>query len=338
MNVYNIIWADDECDTLCRDNAVVKCFDKYGIEILDACHTSEELRSSLTTFSDSVDAVVVDGNFSRNEVDYLESDDISGLIHTMSLIELFNIKRDIPFFLYTGRKNLLMQICKNGELTYFIKNDRIIQKGDVDGLASRIVSIVEKISSPEHHVIKRFLPLLNEAKELSPEIEEKLRSFLLEEEKDDSCKKASDQFTYLRQILEKIVELCKNDGIIPYENEKLNDIKYFVGRKGHNNGTKPKEGVWPPVIASYIESMIDILQDGSHKVRDLRLHVSDYVIENNTPFLFRSCLYQIMELIRWLKATQEKIIKGELHKPLYLINTVQYEKFVKNSKRIASSV
>ena len=84
--------------------------------------------------------------------------------------------------------------------------------------------------------------------------------------------------------------------------------------------------------------MIDILQDGSHKVRDLRLHVSDYVIENNTPFLFRSCLYQIMELIRWLKATQEKIIKGELHKPLYLINTVQYEKFVKNSKRIASSV
>ena len=225
MNVYNIIWADDECDTLCRDNAVVKCFDNYGIEILDACHTSEELRSSLTTFSDSVDAVVVDGNFSRNEVDYLESDDISGLIHTMSLIELFNIKRDIPFFLYTGRKNLLMQICKNGELTSFIKNDRIIQKGDVDGLASRIVSIVEKISSPEHHVIKRFLPLLNEAKELSPEIEEKLRSFLLEEEKDDSCKKASDQFTYLRQILEKIVELCKNDGIIPYENEKLNDIK-----------------------------------------------------------------------------------------------------------------
>ena len=213
-----------------------------------------------------------------------------------------------------------------------------IQKGDVDGLASRIVSIVEKISSPEHHVIKRFLPLLNEAKELSPEIEEKLRSFLLEEEKDDSCKKASDQFTYLRQILEKIVELCKNDGIIPYENEKLNDIKYFVGRKGHNNGTKPKEGVWPPVIASYIESMIDILQDGSHKVRDLRLHVSDYVIENNTPFLFRSCLYQIMELIRWLKATQEKIIKGELHKPLYVIHTAQCEKVVKNSKRIASSV
>ena len=77
MNMYNIIWADDECDTLCRDSAVIKFFDKYGIEILDSCHTSEELRRSLTIFSDSVDAVVVDGNFSRNYVDYLESDDIS---------------------------------------------------------------------------------------------------------------------------------------------------------------------------------------------------------------------------------------------------------------------
>lgn len=338
MNVYNIIWADDECDTLCRDYSVVKCFDKYGIEILDSCHTSEELRRSLTTFGDSVDAVVVDGNFSREIVDYLESDDISGLIHTMSLIELFNIKRDIPFFLYTGRKNLLMQICKNGELTYFIKNDRIIQKGEVESLAKRIVSIVEKISSPEHHVVKRFLPLLNEARELSPEIAERLRQFLLEEEKDDSCKKAVDQFTVLRQILELIVEQCKEDGIIPYENESLNDIKYFVGNGGHKNGTKPKEGVWPPVISSYIWSMTDILQDGSHKVRNLNLHVSDYVVENNSPLLFRSCLYQIMELIRWLKATQRKIVNGELHKPLYTIDNIKYERYLKNPKRITGSV
>ena len=97
MNVYNIIWADDECDTLCNDSMVRKFFDKYGIEILDTCHTSEELRSSLAMLSDSVDAVVVDGNFSRKEVDYLESDDISGLIHTVSLIEQY--KKRHPFLL-----------------------------------------------------------------------------------------------------------------------------------------------------------------------------------------------------------------------------------------------
>ena len=338
MNVYNIIWADDECDTLCRDIAVVKLFDKFGIEVIDSCHTSEELRRSFTTFSDRVDAVIVDGNFSRDDVEYLESDDISGLIHTISLIELFNVKRDIPFFLYTGRKNMLMQICKNGELTYFIKNDRIFQKGEIERLASCIVSVVDKISSPEHHVIKRFFPLLKEAREISTSLEEELRMFLLAEEKDNRCDQAVDQFTHLRKMLEIIIDRCKENDIIPSMNTQLNDIKYFVGKGGHNNGSKPKEGVWPPVISSYIWSMIDILQDGSHKVKDLNLHVSDYVVENNTPFLFRSCLYQIMELIRWYKDTEKKMLERKLIPPLYTIDREKKYQSNKNSQRITSSM
>ena len=338
MNSYNIIWADDECDTLCRDNAVVKLFDKYGIEIIDSCHTSEELRRSFTTFSDRVDAVIVDGNFSRDDVEYLESDDISGLVHTMSLIELFNIKRDIPFFLYTGKKNMLMQICKNGELTYFIKNDRIFQKGEIERLASNIVSVVDKISSPEHHVIMRFLPLLKEAREISTALEDELRIFLLAEEKDNRCDQAIDQFTHLRKMLEIIIDLCKDNEIIPRTNTQLSDIKYFVGKGGHNNGSKPKEGVWPPVISSYIWSMTDILQDGSHHVKDLNLHVSEYVVEKKTPFLFRSCLYQIMELIRWYKETEKKMIDRKLIPPLYTFDQEKEKKIQANkkSKRITN--
>ena len=337
MNVYNIIWADDECDTLCSDYAVVKLFDRYGIEVIDSCHTSEELRRSLTTFSDSVDAVVVDGNFSRDDVEYLESDDISGLVHTMSLIELFNIKRDIPFFLYTGRKNLLMQICKNGELTYFNKNDRIIQKGDIESLASRIASAVDKISSPEHHVIKRFLPLLKEAREISPKMEDELRMFLLAEEKDTRCDKAVDQFTHLRKMLEIIVDLCKDYEIIPRTNTQLNDTKYFLSKNGHANGSKPKENVWPAAIVSYIWSMTDILQDGSHNIKDLNLHVSEYVFESSSPYLFRSCLYQVMELIRWYKETEKKMIDGKLIPPLYTIDQEKEKKFQanKNSPTLA---
>lgn len=341
MNVYNIIWADDECDTLCNDSMVRKFFDKYGIEILDTCHTSEELRCSLAMLSDSVDAVVVDGNFSRTDVDYLESDDISGLIHTVSLIEIYNIKRDIPFFLFTGKRNMLMQICKNGELTYFIKNDRIIQKGDVESLASRIVSSVDKVMSPEHHVTKRFSALLKEAKELKPSLGDELRKFLIAEERDDRCDQAIDQFTQLRKILEIIVDECKEYEIIPRVNSNLSDIKYFLSKEGHNNGTKPKDRVWPPAISSYIWSMTDILQDGSHNVKDLNLNVSDYVVENKSPFLFRSCLYQIMELIRWLIKTRDKIIDGSLRTPLYTIGPPKIEKSRdknKKPKRFTSSM
>ena len=111
VNTYNIIWADDECATLKKDENIRELLDEMGIEVLDYVPTSEKLRKSLDEYKDKVDAVVIDGNFSREDVPYLEGDDISGLIHSLSLIEVYNIKRDIPFFLYTGKKQMLQEIC-----------------------------------------------------------------------------------------------------------------------------------------------------------------------------------------------------------------------------------
>ena len=78
--------------------------------------------------------------------------------------------------------------------------------------------------------------------------------------------------------------------------------------------------------------MTDILQDGSHNVKDLNLNVSDYVVENKSPFLFRSCLYQIMELIRWLIKTRDKIIDGSLRTPLYTIDRIKMDKSKETEK------
>lgn len=100
VNIYNVIWADDECATLKQDELIRKVFNEKRIEVLEYVPTSTALRNALETYKDEVDAVVVDGNFSKEDVDYLESDDISGLIHTVSFLELYNTKRDIPFFLY----------------------------------------------------------------------------------------------------------------------------------------------------------------------------------------------------------------------------------------------
>ena len=134
VNTYNIIWADDECATLKKDENIRELLDEMGIEVLDYVPTSEKLRKSLDEYKDKVDAVVIDGNFSREDVPYLEGDDISGLIHSLSLIEVYNIKRDIPFFLYTGKKQMLQEICSNGELNYFNKKKSLIIKNSKRGI------------------------------------------------------------------------------------------------------------------------------------------------------------------------------------------------------------
>ena len=109
VNIYNVIWADDECATLKQDELIRKVFNEKRIEVLEYVPTSTALRNALETYKDEVDAVVVDGNFSKEDVDYLESDDISGLIHTVSFWNSI-IRKGIYLFFYIQQERFYCRI------------------------------------------------------------------------------------------------------------------------------------------------------------------------------------------------------------------------------------
>ncbi len=321
-NVYNVIWADDECDTLKKDMVIRKLFDDKHIEVLKYVPTSEALKDAIECYKDKIDAIIVDGNFSRSEVEYVESNDISGLIHTLSFIELFNVKRDIPFFLYTARKILLQEICKNGEIDYFVKTERLVQKGNIVKLAEKIIKDVDHIHSIEFMVKKKYQSLLNIAEDVDKQCSENLHQFLLDEARDRNFDKSIDLFNNLRDILEKVQDLCKANDIIPKEVISLNEFKYFWGIKGllvkgQNLTIKPKDNIMPKPIAYTLGQLIDITQDGSHKRQDLNLHVSEYATEAKSPFVFRACLYLVMDILRWYREINDKLMNGELRPPFY---------------------
>lgn len=322
VNVYNVIWADDECSTLKKDSSIRKLFDDKNIEVLSYVSTSEELKDAIERYKDRIDAVIVDGNFPKEKVEYVEPTDISGLIHTLSFIELFNSKRDIPFFLYTGRKVMLQEICKNGELDYFVNNNRIIQKGNIIELTEKIIKDIDHIHSVEFMVKKKYQAIIDITKNLDEQCGENIHQFLLDEARDKNFDRAIDLFGKLREILERIQDSCASNEIIPKEVKSLNDFKFFLGKKGFiikgsNKCFKPKEGIMPLTICHTIGQLIDITQDGSHKRQDLNLHVAEYVSETKSPFLFRTCLYLVLDILRWYKETDDKLIDGTLRPPLY---------------------
>lgn len=330
--VYSVIWADDEWATLKKDKEIRELFDKNLIEVLDYIPTSEKLKDALEKYKDRVDAVIVDGNFPRNDEEYVDPTDISGLIHTIALIELFNIKRDIPFFLYTGKKIFLQEICKNGELDYFTKNKRLIQKGDLPVLVNKIIKDVDHIHSVEFMVKKKYQAFLNMAKEVDEQCEEYLYQFLLDDARDMTYDKAIAMFNQLRLILERIQELCKDAQIVPQEVNSLNTFKYFYryntqkdyrgwsGLRSKSGTYKPADGVMPMAVAHSLGILIDITQDGSHKRQDLNLLVSEYVYDVKTPFLFRASLYLVMDVIRWYNTLSDGLRKGTINpNKLYVI-------------------
>ena len=47
----------------------------------------------------------------------------------------------------------------------------------------------------------------------------------------------------------------------------------------------------PKAILQTIGNLIEIAKDGSQKKVELNLHVSEYVADVHTSFLFRYCLY-----------------------------------------------
>ena len=199
VNVYNVIWADDECSTLKKDSSIRKLFDDKNIEVLSYVSTSEELKDAIERYKDRIDAVIVDGNFPKEKVEYVEPTDISGLIHTLSFIELFNSKRDIPFFLYTGRKVMLQEICKNGELDYFVNNNRIIQKGNIIELTEKIIKDIDHIHSVEFMVKKKYQAIIDITKNLDEQCGENIHQFLLDEARDKNFDRAIDLFGKLRR-------------------------------------------------------------------------------------------------------------------------------------------
>ena len=320
VNIYNIIWADDECFTLKEDENIRQLFDDKGIEVLDYVPTSEKLRIALDAYKDKVDAVVIDGNFSRDEVPFVEANDISGLVHSLSLIEIFNIRRDIPFFLYTGKKQMLQELCTNGELRYFNNNKRIFQKGQVRELTTAIIAAVEHIQSVEFRVRKRYSKILDFAKLIDDNCYDELYEYLLNDARDIEFDRTEAMFNNLRNILERIVDFCKMSDITPQDVQTLNQFKYYWGRRGLNGCPYiPKTNdLMSPTMVKSLESLIDIVQDGSHHKDNLNLFVREYVTETQTPFLFRTCLYLTLDVIRWYNEIAHNLKNGSLRLPLYV--------------------
>lgn len=325
VNIYNVIWADDECATLKQDELIRKVFNEKRIEVLEYVPTSTALRNALETYKDEVDAVVVDGNFSKEDVDYLESDDISGLIHTVSFWNSI-IRKGIYLFSIYSKKDSIAGYLQEQRARLFTTTKRLIQKGDIELLAEKIVSTVDHIHSIEFMVKKKYKALLNMAKRVNDDCSENLYQFLLNEARDVEYNRSISMFNDLRGILEQIMDLCKDNNIIPIEVSTLNAFKFYWSQYGYKNNNlvyKPNESIMPKAISHTIGNLIDVTQDGSHKRVDLNLQISEYVTEAQSPFMFRSCLYQVMDVVRWYSELITKLTEGQINgQNLYKITRI----------------
>lgn len=304
-NVYNVIWADDQIDSFRRDNNVLDIMKLQNVNLLDFAHTSSELKEKLTEWEDMVDAVITDGNFDKKKtVDIVRS--TSGMSDVLSFISDFNRKKTIPFFLYTGKRDLLKEKFTDGELDYFTKRNRVFEKGSLSKMLVRIKEEVDRINTPQFRIRNKYTREFEAAKLIdgAPENLERGLLYLYEE---DSWKDVQDYFNPARKIVERIVDSCIEMNLLPPHISLNTAQKILQGTISDYSLSVP---LMEKPLAESLRFFLSITQDGSHDANDLQLGVDQYVRQTQNVNLYLSILHIAMDLLLWHERMHNRFEKN----------------------------
>ena len=299
--VYNVIWVDDEIDTLISDMGTKRCLMSNGIYVIPA-RSAIELREIMEISYDRVDAVITDANMPKYGDKPKGEKDLSGFEDVKSCIERYNQKRDIPFYLYSGRGEYLSERYENEGLEYFEINDRIFSKGELPQLLEQLRKDVEHINSPSFRIRNKYRKELEAAKAIEGNEETLFQALLYDYSEDWG--NAQDYFNPARKVVERIFDACKRREIIPQLTE-LNSFSGFLLGKDSVFAIKENCEIMPKPLVHSLEYFLNITQDGSHGAGDLRLGVDEYVRTSKNINLFRTILYIAMDLCLWYQKVSE---------------------------------
>ncbi len=103
----------------------------------------------------------------------------------------------------------------------------------------------------------------------------------------------SEYFNSLRKVLEAIMSLLERRGYYKdVMDRSLNNLSRYIGRDRRV----------PVYVQRSFHSLVEISQNGSHL-----LEVDDDTSENKAPYLLRSCLFELFNIIIWLRDYCKKI-------------------------------
>lgn len=315
MNVYNIIWADDEIDDILDDITISELKDD-GFKVVGIAHDGHELETLLKN-QDKVDAVIVDANFNESLDDVNNERDTSGLNYARSLY-LHTLRKKIPFFLYTNRSDeLLKEIYKDNPtfLNDFPRYERWFNKSGKDerkDMFTKIKETIDEQKSDSFIIRNKYQYELNAAFLL--EEDEYVLDFLIKDY-NGKLTEIDEPYITIRRIIEKIFGHCQNMNIIPPIDD-VNGVAYYLlnGKYGikDNSGkyidTYKNIGsdIMPKPLAFSLKYIVDITQDAAHSRNNLKLDVHKYFKETKDVLMLRAAFFILMDVIKWFACTVSK--------------------------------
>jgi len=291
---YNILWIDDEHEGLSGIKGRAK---RNGINLIPF-RSSNGGMSELERNYPMFDGVLFDAKILENE------DDVKGTEDTIYVHRakerVLQLKKKFEIFILTGQAEAYE------DKTFKKAFTKVYMKGS-DGEIDRLfIDIKKAAATQEDTQIRQCYKRVFDFCTDSYIGRDSALTFLnaIKGANNESSYDSKDYFLLIRKMLELLFEKLNKIGLIPDDifnsNGWFNPTSDFLTGKESNYIIK--SDVIHPTIAFLLRQLKDITQDAEHNIQDkLRLKTDDFITIIKTPYLFRSSLNQLCDILVWFK-------------------------------------
>jgi cold shock CspA family protein len=292
--LYNILWIDDEHETLTGTKGRAK---RNGITLIPFKSLNggmDELERNYPFY----DGVLLDAKIFENEDDVKGSEDTYNVHRAKE--RLLQLKKKFEVFILTGQAEAY-------EDKTFKKAFTNVYKKGSDEESERLFSDIKLAAATQEdtqirHSYKRVFDVCTE-KYIGELAGQDILNLL--KVKDEA--NIDNHFNTIRKVVEDLFTAFNKFNLLPVEFIKpgvaLNESSKFLTGKGADGvlfsekGFQHLEGTHlPKQISFYLRSILSVAQAGSHR-SDIDLHVKTV----KTPYLFNSIFFQLLDLLAWFK-------------------------------------
>lgn len=292
---YNILWIDDEHETLSGTKGRAK---RNGINLIPFKSLNGGM-SELERNYPFYDGVLLDAMIFENE------DDVKGTEDTYNVHRakerLLHLKKKFEIFVLTGQKAVYESRDFNQSFT------KVYSKGSDDEIDRLFADIKEAAARQEdtqlRHSYKRVFDVCTE-KYIGEYAGQDILNLLKVEDESN----IDNHFNAIRKIIEDLFSAFHKFNLLPAQfvspNVAINQSSIFLAGQEQNERTDAvykqhrhlEDTHLPPQIAYYLRSILAVTQSGSH-----RSNIDHHVRTVKTPFLLKSVFFQLLDVLVWFR-------------------------------------
>lgn len=292
---FNILWIDDEHETLAGTKGRAK---RNGINLFPYKSLNNGMNEIETNYP-FYDGVLLDAKFFKNEDDVKGSEDTC-YVHRAKE-RLLQVKKKFEVFILTGQAEAYE------DKTFAQSFTKVYKKGideEIDRLFNDIkLAAASQEDTQLRHVYNRVFDVCSE-KYIGELAGQDILNLL--KVKDEG--NIENNFNAIRKIIEDLFSAFHKFNLLPAEfvspNIALNQSSIFMSGQTQNGLTDAKykqhihieDTHLPSLISNYLKNILAVTQSGSHR-SSIDLHVKLM----KTPYLFKSVLFQLLDLLTWFK-------------------------------------